>query len=100
MNKITQPTCKNTNERIPLIYLFIFHKMVQRCGKKDIEVTFNLLSEMTRRVAYQLPKLYVMVILKELEYYGLIKKMSTRTYILYGRTNAHLIKKMNQYFLW
>jgi hypothetical protein len=87
-------------ENVPLIYLYIYSKMLEKFGHKDIIMSTKNLIEICRRTVHQIPKKYDFFILKELENYDFLKKINTQKYLFKGTGNEKKLSKLNDYFLW
>lgn len=95
-----EPVKLKGKENVPLIYLYIYNKMLEKFGHKEIIVSTKNLIEITRRTVYQIPKKYDFFILKELEDYEFLKKINTQKYLFKGIGNEKKLSKLNDYFLW
>jgi len=85
---------------IPLLYLFVFKAMTEKFGKQDRILFTKQLLEIWRRCIHNVPRKYDYYILQEMCDYGMLEKITTQKYILFGsRANKKLVK-LNDFFLW
>lgn len=97
--KTTQTTTHNRNN-VPLLYLYIFRLMVDKLGRSNQITTSKTLLEFWHRTIYNVPRNYDFHILKEMCEYGLIEKINSQKYILYGDSAYSKLRKLNDFFLW
>lgn len=90
----------NEKEHIPLIYLFIFKKMLEKFGKGNTLVTSKGLIEITRRTCYQIPNKYNYWILDDMVRYKLIEKINNQKYKLLGNDNFAKLQRLEDYAFW
>jgi hypothetical protein len=93
-------TASSHTNKIPVLYLLLYQKLVERFGRKPIEFWAKDGIEVNRRMIYQVPHKYDYIILKELTKYKLIKKLSRDKYELVIDDYDNKTKELNTYFLW
>lgn len=86
--------------KTPLIYLWIYKKMIDRFGKDNQIILAKNLLEVLRRTVYQIPRQYDYFILKEMCGYGLLEKVNSQKYKLLGSLADKKLKNINDYFFW
>lgn len=84
---------------IPILYLWIYKKYIDKYGELDRYVSRKELIETMHRTIYQVPRKYDWFIIKEIEFFGMIEKVDNVTYRLKGRMAPKLLKKLNLYYL-
>lgn len=75
---------KNDKYNIPLLYLYIYKTLIDKFGKRDIIVSRKKVLEIWRRSIHNIPRKYDFFILKEMDEYGLIRKLNNQDYELFG----------------
>jgi hypothetical protein len=98
--KNQQPKPKKKGDAPPLVYLYIYKKMIEKFGKSNNLVPAKKLIEITRRTVYQIPKRYDYFILGEMQEYCLLQKINTQKYMLFGANADKKLKKLNEFWLW
>ena len=88
------------NNKIPLIYLWIYKKMVDRFGKQNQIIVVTQLVEIMRRTVYQVPNKYNYFIMKEMIDYGLIEKVNQQKYKLLASEADSKLRVLDNYFFW
>ena len=88
------------SDKTPLIYLWIYKKMVDRFGKDNQIILAKSLLEVLRRTVYQIPRQYDYFILKEMCSYGLLEKINSQKYKLLGAQADKRLRNINDYFFW
>lgn len=86
-----------SEDKIPIIYLFIFSKILEKYSRGGIVYAKNLI-EILRRTVYQMPGKYDYFILEELEEFKLVKKLDRYKYEIIG--GSEKLKELNEFFLW
>jgi hypothetical protein len=84
----------------PLIYLWLYKKMVERFGSENTIALAKDFLEILRRTTYQIPRKYDYFILKEMCNYKLLEKINSQKYKLLGSKSERRLRKLNDYFLW
>lgn len=87
-------------EKIPLVYLWIYKKMVDKFGKENQIIFSKNMLEIIRRALQQVPRKYDYFILKEMMHYGLIDKINSQKYKLLGSRADQKLKALDDYFFW
>lgn len=97
------PECNKCemNQRVPLLYSYVFKLMIEKLGKSDQITTSKQLLEIWRRNIYNVPRNYDYHILTEMCEFGLIARINTQKYEFYGCTAyPKVVKRLNKFFLW
>jgi hypothetical protein len=90
----------NTITEAPLLYLYIFSRMLEVFGYKNQLLTGKQLISIWRNYIPNVSRIYDYHILTEMCNYGLIRRINTQKYIFYGGKGAIKLKKMNRLHLW
>ncbi len=88
------------DKEIPLLYLFVFKSMIDKFGKKDRILFTKQLLEIWRRCIHNVPRKYDYFILQEMCEYGILEKVSSQKYVLFGSKANKKLAKLNDFFLW
>ncbi|MFI5405069.1 MAG: hypothetical protein ACHQ1D_01005 [Nitrososphaerales archaeon] len=89
-----------TQNKTPLIYLWLYKKMIDRFGKENQIIIAKEVLEVLRRTVYQIPRRYDYYILKEMCSFELLEKVNSQKYKLMGAHADSKLKEINEYFLW
>jgi hypothetical protein len=98
-NKPDKPKDKS-NDKVPLLYLYIFKMMIEKIGNDDQVVESKQLLEVWHRNIYNVPRCYDFHILTEMCDYGLIKRINTLKYVFYGNKGQTKLRRLKDFFLW
>lgn len=90
----------NPKTNTPIVYLWVYKKMVEKFGKDNQIILAKELLEVLRRTVYQIPRQYDYYIMKEMCGYGLLERANTQKYKLLGAQADKRLKNLNSYFLW
>lgn len=63
----------------PILYLYIYKKMVEKFGKQNRVLSTVQIIEVWRRHIHNIPHSYEYVVLKEMEVYGLIERTTKQS---------------------
>lgn len=84
----------------PLLYLYIYSKMLELFGQKNQLVTGKQLIGVWRNYIPNVSRIYDYHILTEMCNFGLIRRINTQKYIFYGGKGMLKLRKMNRLRLW
>ena len=84
----------------PLLYLYVFSKMVSLFGSKNQLVTSRQLISVWRKHIPNVPRIYDVHILTEMCNYNFIRRIDSQKYIFYGGKSAVKLKRINELRLW
>jgi len=84
----------------PLLYLYIFSRMLETFGYKNQLLTGKQLIGIWRQYIPNVSRIYDYHILTEMINYGLIRRINSQKYIFYGGKGAMKLKKLNKLRLW
>ena len=84
----------------PLLYLYIFSRMLEAFGYKNQLITGKQLVTIWRTYIPNVPRIYDFHLLTEMDNYGLIRRIDTQKYIFYGGNGTAKLKKINNLLLW
>ena len=90
---------KKPKKPIPLIYLYIYKRIIDRFRVGE-EISYKYIFEAIKRVVYQIPNRYCNIILNELEGFGLIEKVReskrSPTYEIKRKDYEDLIRDLDE----
>lgn len=84
----------------PYLYLHVFRKMMNIFGKKNQYISGTQIMSIWRSYIPNIARIYDNQILKEMCNFGLIRQITTQTYIFLGATGLSKLKKLNDKLLW
>lgn len=84
----------------PLLYLYIYSRMSESFGKKNILVTGKQILAVWRKYIPNVSRMYDDRILSDMARYGLIRMINTQKFIYYGEKYTSKIKKLSLLNLW
>jgi len=84
----------------PLLYLYIYSRMLEIFGHKNQLITGKQLINVWRNYIVNVPRIYDFHILTEMCNYGLVRRIDTQKYIFYGGRGPAKLKKMSSLRLW
>ena len=90
----------NNTIETPLLYLYIFSRMLEIFGYENQLLTGKQLISIWRRYIPNVARVYDSYILTEMCNFGLIRRINTQKYIFYGGRGAVKLRKMNRLRLW
>lgn len=88
------------SQEAPLLYLYMFSRMLDIFGHKTQMLTGKQLIGIWRQYIPNVSRIYDYHILTEMCNYGLIRRINTQKYIFYGGKGAMKLKKLNRLRLW
>lgn len=72
------------NDKIPLLYLFVYKTLVEKFGKHNRIIPRKAILEIWRRSIHNVPRKYDFYIIQEMCDYGLLEKVSVQEFKLFG----------------
>lgn len=81
----------DSNE-IPLLYLFVYKKLIEKFGKYNRVISRKALLEIWRRCIHNVPRKYDYYILKEMCDYGLLERINNQEFKLFSQDYKKNIK--------
>jgi hypothetical protein len=90
----------DTTTDAPLLYLFIFSKMLNLFGHKNQLISGKQLISIWRGYIPNVARIYDYYILTEMCNFGLIRRINSQKYIFYGGKANEKLKKLNRLRLW
>lgn len=84
----------------PLLYVYIFSRMLEIFGRKTQRTTGKDLINVWRYYIPNVPRIYDYDILTEMCNYGLIRRVDSQKYVFYGGKGIVKLRKMNNLRLW
>lgn len=84
----------------PIIYLWIYKKMVDKFGKENQIILAKHLLEVLRRTVWQIPRKYDYYILRELCDLGFMERVNTQRYKLLAAQAEKKLGSMADYSFW
>lgn len=84
----------------PLLYLYIFSRMLEIFGRENQILTGKQLISVWRRYIPNVARIYDYHILTEMCNFGLMRRINTQKYIFYGGKATMKLKKLNRLRLW
>jgi len=84
----------------PLLYLYIFGRMIENFGRENTILTGKQLINIWRRYIPNVARIYDSHILTEMCNYGLIRKVNSQRYIFYGAKGFTKLRRITRLRLW
>ena len=84
----------------PLLYLYIFSKMLDVFGKTNQLLTGKQLISIWRNYIPNVSRIYDYYILTEMCNYGFVRRINTQKYIFYGGRGTIKLKRLNRLRFW
>lgn len=90
----------NKCQEAPLLYLYIFGRMIEEFGKENTILTGKQLINVWRKYIPNVARIYDQHILTEMCNYGFIRMVNSQRYIFYGAKAFKKLNKLNRLRLW
>jgi len=84
----------------PLLYVYIYSRMVELFGQKNKLMTGKQLINIWRTYIPNVPRIFDYHLLTEMCNFGLIRRIDSQKYVFYGGKGIILLRKMNNLRLW
>lgn len=84
------------NKKIPFLYIFIY-KLIKEKSGNNLSVSYKTLRELFRRRFNKIPHLYYTIILDEMEFFGLLKKIGNKKNLIYELLGKDADKLLNNF---
>lgn len=95
-----EENCKETCDKIPFFYLFIFKKMIEKLTRKNDLIDYMQIMDPWKTHIPNLSRVYDHYIIKEMIIYGFIRKVDGHKYIFNGSSAYNKLKKIEEFMPW